>query len=267
MAVSALTLRAALLATAAMLQPSFELTHSPILHRNTGPTARRPAAAVRMAGTPQVPFKVPNSDYFQWVSIYERMARERILFLNQPLNDNVVNSVIATMLYLENQDRTSPVQLYVNVPGSLTKSGLALLDTMQTIAFPVSTLNLGIAAQGGALICAAGTKGQRLALPNARFILADPWSIPPPDGNVPIMQAEDMYREAVELLRDRDRMADTVARLTGLDKGEVRKNMKRAWYLDAKDAVAVGLIDRIVEPKTPPRASEWTGKEKGFGVA
>jgi ATP-dependent Clp protease protease subunit len=196
--------------------------------------------------TPLVPFKVPNSEYFQWVGVYDRMARERILFLSQPLNDGVVNQMIATLLYLENEDRKSAVNLYLNVPGALTKSGLALYDTMRTMAFPIGTVNLGVCAHMGAFICAAGTKGRRVALPRSRFILTSPYMVraarrelrgamrlrsrPSPrlpplaesraarvraracaqvqsqDGEVPIMQAEDIGREVAEVLRDRTRL-------------------------------------------------------------
>lgn len=209
--------------------------------------------------TPQVPFKVPNTEYWQWISIYERMSRERILFLNKPLEDGVVNGVIATLLYLENQDRTSPVQLYVNVPGSLTKSGLALYDTMRTVAFPIATLNVGMAADAGAIICAAGAKGQRLTLPNARFVLASPRIIPSAGRNPPPMQAEDIAREAREVLRDRNRVVATLAELTGQTHDVVRAAIKRDTYYDAQEAVDFGLVDRVIGRKESAGATTAPG--------
>lgn len=201
-------------------------------------------------GGVKVPYKVPNSEFYQWVGVYERMARERILFLRSGLDDNVVNGMIATLLYLENEDRSSPVQLYVNVPGSLTKAGLALFDTMRSIAFPIATLNLGMAADMGAFVVAAGDKGKRSSLPNARFVLCAPAIRGVPGEQPPIMQAEDIGREVGEVLRDRRRLAGALAELTGQTEDAVLKVLKRDAYFDAKEAKAFGLIDNIVAPKT-----------------
>eukprot|EP00304_Pavlova_gyrans_P001169 CAMPEP_0206059590 /NCGR_PEP_ID=MMETSP1466-20131121/49401_1 /ASSEMBLY_ACC=CAM_ASM_001126 /TAXON_ID=44452 /ORGANISM="Pavlova gyrans, Strain CCMP608" /LENGTH=546 /DNA_ID=CAMNT_0053434915 /DNA_START=499 /DNA_END=2141 /DNA_ORIENTATION=- len=211
--------------------------------------------------TPRVPFKVPNSEFFQWIGVYDRMARERILFLGRPLDDGVVNSLVATFLYLENEDRKSPVQLYINVPGARTKSGLALYDTMRTMAFPIATVNLGMAAGMGAFIAAAGTKGKRTALPRSVYVLQAPYLDAPAEGTPPIMQAEDIGREASEVLRDRRRVVEGFAELTGQPLEVVERRLKRTSYLDAQEAKAFGLVDNVLSPKgksgvSAPRLSD-----------
>jgi ATP-dependent Clp protease protease subunit len=181
------------------------------------------------------------------------MARDRILFLARPLDDGVVNSMIATLLFLENEDRKSPVNLYLNVPGALTKSGFALYDTMRTMAYPISTVNLGFCAHMGAFICAGGTKGRRYALPRSRFALTAPAMVMAADAEgPPIMQAEDIGREVAEVLKDRQRLARGYASLTGQGEGTIMELLKRTSYFDAEEALEFGLIDRVLTPKTNP---------------
>mmetsp|Transcript_12724 Transcript_12724/g.33197 ORF Transcript_12724/g.33197 Transcript_12724/m.33197 type:complete len:300 (+) Transcript_12724:64-963(+) len=228
-----------------------------------GAKSRRAHPRMMPRAAPKVPYKVPNSEFFQWVGVYERMARERILFLRSGLDDGVVNGMIATLLYLENEDRSSPVQLYVNVPGSLTKSGLALLDTMRTVAFPIATLNLGMAADMGAFIVAAGDKGKRSTLPHARFVVCAPAMRGVPGEQPPPMQAEDIGREVGEVLRDRARIAAALAELTGQTEEAVMKVLKRNTYFDAQEAKDFGLVDLIVAPKVSSRAS--SDADFGFG--
>ncbi|KAJ1635477.1 Clp protease-domain-containing protein [Pavlovales sp. CCMP2436] len=223
-----------------------------------------PARASVHASTPMVPFKVPNSQYSQWVGVYDRMARERILFLGSPLDDTVTNGLIATLLFLENEDRKAPVNLYVNCPGALTKSGFALYDTMRTMAFPIGTLNLGMCAHMGAFICAAGTPGRRTTLPHSRYVLCSPSIVMPEKGEMPTMQAEDIKFEVAEVLKDRDRLVQGYSVLTGQSQAVVQQRLKRDSYFDAEEAKEWGLVDHILQPKTGNKAK--SGDAGGFGA-
>ena len=196
-----------------------------------------------------VPFKVPNSEFFQWVGVYDRMARERILFVSRPLDDSTTNSLIATLLFLENEDRKKPVDLYMNVPGALTKSGFALYDTMRTMAYPIGTVNLGLCAHMGAFLCAAGSKGRRSTLPNSRYVLCSPAMVMAAGAETPIMQAEDLSREVREVMRDRERLVGAYAQLCGQPAEVVRRVLLRDTYFDAEEAKAFGLVDNVLMPK------------------
>lgn len=129
-------------------------------------------ASVGMAGgTPRVPWKAPGMESPQWIDVYNRMYRERIIFLGQGLDDNFANMMISVMLYLESEDATSPVAMYFNVPGGIMKSGLAMYDTMRIMPYQIQTVNIGLCAQAAAFLVAGGSKGKRFALPNARFAM------------------------------------------------------------------------------------------------
>lgn len=214
-----------------------------------------PRAAVAAAGTPMVPFKMPNSEYFQWVGVYDRMARDRIMFVSRPLNDEVTNSLIATLLFLENEDRKAPVNLYMNVPGALTKSGLAVYDTMRTMSYPIGTVNLGLCAHMGAFLCAAGTRGRRSTLPNSRYVLCAPAMVMAAGAEAPVMQAEDLGREVREVLRDRERLVQGYAELCGQTAEAVRKVLQRNTYFDAEEAKEFGLVDNVLASKMGKKSS------------
>jgi ATP-dependent Clp protease protease subunit len=118
-----------------------------------------------------VPWKVPNTPYYQFVPIGQRFYRERIIILTDFLDEARSNNLIATLLYLKQQDSTKQITLYFNVPGALMKPSLAVYDTIKSLKCPVMTLNLGLATGMAAFLCAAGTPGKRFALPNSRFLL------------------------------------------------------------------------------------------------
>jgi ATP-dependent Clp protease protease subunit len=144
-----------------------------------------------------------------WVSVYNRMYRERIMFLNNVVDDDVANQIIAVLLYLESEDANSPVGMYFNVPGGIMKSGLAMYDTMRIMPYDIQSVNMGMCAQIAAFLVAGGTKGKRYALPNSRFAMQNPVIMQRLDekGNVRqrIMQATEMQLEVEEVMRDQKR--------------------------------------------------------------
>ncbi|UWU47610.1 ATP-dependent Clp protease, protease subunit [Limnospira platensis C1] len=125
-------------------------------------------------GVPSVPYRLPGSTYEQWISIYERLFRERIIFLSEEVDDGIANAIVAYMLYLDSEDPSKPIYLYINSPGGSVTAGMAIYDTMQYIRSDVVTICVGMAASMGAFLLAAGTKGKRLALPHARIMIHQP---------------------------------------------------------------------------------------------
>lgn len=132
-------------------------------------------------GTPSVPYRLPGSQMERWVDIYTRLGVERILFLGSEVNDAVANSLVAQMLYLDSEDSSKPIYLYINSPGGSVTAGLAIYDTMQYVKSDVVTICVGLAASMGAFLLAAGTKGKRLALPHSRIMIHQPLAEPHSD--------------------------------------------------------------------------------------
>jgi len=224
-------------------------------------TGHRPAASPRAQGakmmpssTPRVPYKYPGMETTQWVDIYNRMYRERIMFLSQPITDNLANNIIAVLLYLESEDAASPVSMYCNVGGGVMKSGLALHDTMRIMPYDIQTVNMGVCAQVAAFLVAGGTPGKRFALPNSRFAMQNPGIVPPRDEEGrPIMrpmQATEMQLEVEEVLRDKKRVLEGFSRFTGRPLERLEADFARDFYLDANEAQAYGLVDKILLPKS-----------------
>ena len=254
---------AAVLATFAML--GFTTQRAPLRASSSG----RGGAGVSMKPTPRVPYKYPGYETPVWMDIYNRMYRERILFLSQPINDNFANQMISVLLYLESEDATSPVAMYFNCYGGLQKSGLAIYDTMSIMPYDMQTVNMGIAADVAAFLVAGGTKGKRYALPNARFCLTNPRLVPPydEDGN-PIMrpmQATEMQLEVEEVLRDKQRMLEGYARFTGRSMDRLKADFGRDFYLPASDAKEYGLIDNLLQSKAAPKSGIEISATAGLG--
>jgi len=210
-------------------------------------------ALIMAKPVPKVPFKYPGMDTPQWVDVYNRMYRERIMFLGQPIGDQFSNTIIAVLLYLEKEDRNSPVQMYMNVPGGVTKAGLAMHDAMNMMPYEIQTVNMGICAQIGTFLCASGSPGKRFALPNARFVMQNPRLDPPRDREGKpvqrVMQATEMQLEVSEVLRDKKRLLKGLSQFTGRSVEMIETDFARDFYLDAEEAKAYGLIDQILLPK------------------
>ncbi len=191
-------------------------------------------------GTPSVPYRLPGSQYERWVDIYTRLGVERILFLGQEVSDAVANSLVAQMLYLDSDDNSKPIYLYINSPGGSVTAGLAIYDTMQYVKSDVVTICVGLAASMGAFLLAAGTKGKRLALPHSRIMIHQPL------GGTSQRQASDIEIEAREILRIKDMLNQSMADMTGQPLDKVAKDTDRDYFLSAAEAVEYGLIDRVI---------------------
>ena len=191
-------------------------------------------------GTPSVPYRLPGSQYERWVDIYTRLGVERILFLGQEVNDAIANSLVAQMLYLDSEDSSKPIYLYINSPGGSVTAGLAIFDTMQYVKSDVVTICVGLAASMGAFLLAAGTKGKRLALPHSRIMIHQPL------GGTSQRQASDIEIEAREILRIKDMLNKSMADMTGQPLEKIAKDTDRDYFLSAAEAKEYGLIDRVI---------------------
>lgn len=174
--------------------------------------------------------------------IYSRLLRDRIIFIGQPIDDNVANTVIAQMLFLEVQDPKKDIKLYINSPGGLVTSGLAIYDTMQYVQPDVSTICMGQAASAAALLLAAGTRGKRLSLPNANILIHQPM------GGAR-GQASDVGIQARQILRIKDRLNEIFVKHTGQSKENIERDTDRDFYMTAEEAKKYGLIDKVIESK------------------
>ncbi len=182
--------------------------------------------------------------------IFSRLLKDRIVFLGTEINDDVANIIIAQLLYLESEDPDKEIMLYVNSPGGVISSGLAIYDTMQYVRCPISTLCLGFAASMASVLLCAGTTGRRFALPNARVMIHQP--LGGARG-----QASDIEIQAREISRLRTLLNEIYNRHTGQTIDKIKADTERDNYMSAVDAKAYGLIDEVLayrkEIKTPTR--------------
>ena len=174
--------------------------------------------------------------------IYSRLLRERIVFLGGPIDDNVANLIIAQFLFLESEDPKKDITLYINSPGGSATSTLALVDTMNHIKPAVSTVCVGLAASGGAIVLAAGAKGKRFALPNSEVMIHQP--LGGAEG-----QATDIEISARHILRLRERLNKLLANATGQSQDKIEKDVERDFFMYAEEAKKYGIIDEIIKPK------------------
>lgn len=191
-------------------------------------------------GIPSVPYRMPGSPYEQWISIYERLFRERIIFLSEEVDDGIANAIVAYLLYLDSDDQSKPIYLYINSPGGSVTAGMAIYDTIQHIKSEVVTICVGLAASMGAFLLAAGSKGKRLALPHARIMIHQPLG-----GTRG--QATDIEIEAREILRIRTKLNQILADRTGQPLAKIEKDTDRDYFMSAQEAKEYGLIDSVIE--------------------
>ena len=191
-------------------------------------------------GTPSVPYRLPGSQYERWVDIYTRLGVERILFLGGEVNDGVANALVAQMLYLDSEDSSKPIYLYINSPGGSVTAGLAIYDTIQYVKSEVVTICVGLAASMGAFLLAAGTKGKRVALPHSRIMIHQPL------GGTSRRQASDIEIEAREILRMKEMLNRSLADMSGQSFEKIEKDTDRDYFLSAEEAKEYGLIDRVI---------------------
>lgn len=173
--------------------------------------------------------------------IYSLLLKERIIFLGTPIDDQVSNVIVAQILFLSREDPDREIQMYINSPGGQIYAGLAIYDTMQMIPNKISTVAVGVTASFGTVLLAAGSKGHRYALPNATIHMHQP--LGGAQG-----QASDIEIEAKEILRLKSRLNEIMARNTGKSVDEIERDTDRNFYLDADQAVAYGLVDKVLHP-------------------
>ena len=195
-------------------------------------------------GIPSVPYRLPGSSYEQWISIYERLFRERIIFLAEEVDDGISNAIVAYMLYLNSEDPGKPIYLYINSPGGSVTAGMAIFDTMQHIKSEVVTICVGLAASMGAFLLSAGTKGKRLSLPHSRIMIHQPLG-----GVQGRRQATDIEIEAREILRIRQQLNEIMAEKTGQPLEKIDKDTDRDFFMSAEEAKEYGIIDQVIESR------------------
>ena len=171
--------------------------------------------------------------------IYSRLLKDRIIFLGEEVNETTASLVIAQLLFLESEDPSKDIQLYINSPGGMVTSGLAIYDTMQYIKCDVSTICLGMAASMGAFLLAGGTKGKRFALPNSEIMIHQP------SGGAK-GQATEIEIAAENILKTKKKLNEILAANTGKSVEQVTLDTERDHYLSAEEAKAYGLIDEVI---------------------
>lgn len=174
--------------------------------------------------------------------IYSRLLKDRIIFLGGEINDDVANSVIAQMLFLEADDPDKDIFLYINSPGGVITSGMAIYDTMQYIRCEVSTICIGMAASMGAFLLAAGAKGKRRILENAEVMIHQP------SGGAK-GQATDISIVAKQIEKIKDRLNTILSQRTGQPFDKVAQDTERDNYMTAQEALAYGLVDEVIQPR------------------
>jgi ATP-dependent Clp protease protease subunit len=195
-----------------------------------------------------VPVVIEQSNFGERAyDIYSRLLKDRIIFIGSAINDAVANAVIAQLLFLEKEDSSKDIDIYVNSPGGSVVDGLAIYDTMQLIKPQVSTICVGLAASMGAVLLAGGAPGKRYALPNAKVMIHQPW------GGFR-GQASDIEIHAREMLATKKRLNEILAKHSGQSIKTVEKDTDRDNFMSAEEAKRYGLIDQIIEAdsKTGP---------------
>ena len=189
--------------------------------------------------------------------IYSLLLKERIIFVGTGINDQVANLIVAQLLYLDQQDPEKQINMYINSPGGMIYSGLAVYDTMRLVSAPIATYAVGVTASFGTILLTAGATGQRYALPNATIHLHQP--LGGAEG-----QARDIEIQAKEILRLRSRLNDIIAKHTGQKLEVIERDTDRDYWMTAEQAVKYGLIDGVIEQNTDSDAesNEKKGKKK-----
>ncbi|OGW80650.1 MAG: ATP-dependent Clp endopeptidase, proteolytic subunit ClpP [Omnitrophica bacterium GWA2_52_8] len=171
--------------------------------------------------------------------IYSRLLKDRIVFIGTPIDDTIANLIIAQILFLQMEDANKDISVYVNSPGGSVTAGLAIYDTMQFVKCDVATYCLGQAASMGALLLAAGTKGKRYALPNARVMIHQPWG--GAQGT-----ASDIHIQATEILKLKGKLNQILAHHTGQSLDRIERDTDRDYFMAADEARAYGVVDDVI---------------------
>ena len=187
-----------------------------------------------------VPMVIEKSQFGERAyDIYSRLLKERIIFLGGPIDDTSANIIIAQLLFLESEDQKKDIQFYINSPGGSVSSTMAIYDTMNHIKADVSTICVGIAASGAAILLSSGTKGKRYVLPSAEVMIHQP--LGGTEG-----QASDIAITAKHILKTKDMLNKLLAKNTGKSVSEVEKDTDRDFFMSAEEAKKYGIIDKII---------------------
>ena len=220
-------------------------TPHPIQNRWLGTRPEATIATAPVAAPGVLPTVVEQSGRGERAfDIYSRLLRERIIFLGTGIDDQVADALVAQLLFLEAEDPEKDIQIYINSPGGSVTAGLAIYDTMQQVAPDVVTICYGLAASMGAFLLSGGTKGKRLALPNARIMIHQP--LGGAQG-----QAVDIEIQAKEILYLKDTLNGLMAEHTGQPLEKIAEDTDRDYFLSPPEAVEYGLIDRVVSDDAP----------------
>jgi ATP-dependent Clp protease protease subunit len=198
-----------------------------------------PISAPRDLLVPNVIEQTPRGE--RGMDIYSRLLKERIIFIGTPIDDHVANLVVAQLLFLQSEDSTKDISLYINSPGGSVYAGLAIYDTMQTIKPDVSTVCMGMAMSMGAVLLAGGAKNKRFTLPNSTVLIHQP--LGGAEG-----QAADIEITAREIIRLRSLIYDILVRHTGQTMDRIKLDSDRNFYMTAQTAVEYGIVDDILTP-------------------
>ncbi len=197
---------------------------------------------------PRVPYRIPGEPYSQWIDLDTRLNQERIIFLSEPIDDDVANVVVGVLLYLNSRDAGKDIIMYINSPGGSVTAGLAIYDTIHHIKPDVVTVCIGQAASMGAILLAAGTKGKRFALPHSRIMIHQP------SGGAQ-GQASDIEIRARETIRVKHKLNQILSDVTGQPLEKIERDSERDFYLSAQEAHEYGLIDKVIEERSEAVAS------------
>ena len=185
--------------------------------------------------------------------IYSRLLKERLIFVTGPIEDHGASLVTAQLLYLEAENPKKEISMYINSPGGVVTSGMAIYDTMQFIRPPVSTLCIGMAASMGSLLLCAGETDMRFALPNARILVHQP------SGGFQ-GQASDIERHAEDIVKMKRRLNEVYVKHTGKDYETIERTLDRDYFMNAEEAMNFGIIDRVLTDRAALEAAEKTAK-------
>jgi ATP-dependent Clp protease protease subunit len=209
------------------------------------PPASNRAAVVEEMSMPLIPFVIEKTGREERaMDIYSRLLKERIVFMGSQVNDEVSNSIVAQLLYLQSEDPKADIHLYLNSPGGSVTAGMAIYDTMQFVTCDVATYCIGQCASMGAVLLTAGAKGKRHALPNARIMIHQP--LAGMQGT-----AEEIMIHAREFQRTKKRLNEILLKHTGHPLERIEADTDRDRFMSSDEAVAYGLIDKVVEHAEP----------------
>jgi ATP-dependent Clp protease protease subunit len=202
-----------------------------------------------------IPMVIEKSQFGERAyDIYSRLLKDRIIFLGGPITDTLANSVIAQLLFLENQEPGRDIKLYINSPGGSVTAGLAIYDTIQYLTSDVSTICVGMAASMGAVLLATGTKGKRFALPNSEILLHQVMG--GAEG-----QAVEIEITARQIIKIKDKLNDILVKHTGQPIDKIEKDTDRDFYMTALEAKNYGLIDEVIKPKEVKKEAKKINKK------